>query len=81
MCINRGLSKNVDILKDAISRPTSNMIPNILVFVIVMDMLNNYIQNNVKRSFIRFCMWTCMLLSHEVYQGVWFYHRLSVKWG
>ena len=81
MCINKGLSRNVDISKDTKSRPTSNMIPNMLVFVIVMDMLNNYIQNNVKRSFIQFRMWTCMLWSHEVYQGVWFYHRLSVKWG
>ena len=39
MCKDRGLSTNVDILKDAISEPTSNMIPNMLVFVIVMSML------------------------------------------
>ena len=38
----------------------------------------NYMQNNVKKIFIRFRMWTLMLLSHKVYEGVWFYHQLSV---
>ena len=39
VCINRGLFMNVDISKDAKSKSTSNMIPNMLVFIIVICML------------------------------------------
>ena len=38
-CINRGLSTNVDVLKDVRSKPTSNMIQNMLVFVFGIYML------------------------------------------
>ena len=41
VCINRVLSTNVDVLKGVhiISKPISNKIPNMLVFVVVMSML------------------------------------------
>ena len=38
MCFNRFVTK-VDIFKDEMSKPISNMIPNMLVFVIAMYML------------------------------------------
>ena len=67
MCINSGLFINVDIFKDATNKLTSNIIPNIRVFILVMPMslfeltLPSLFQNDAKTLLNTVFMITLMI--------------------